>query len=68
MGIEATLLRKLKARNLNTAQDILTSTQLDLIEILEDVTETEIEAMVLAVSQHVAPPPARVSDSCYWHT
>ncbi|CAD7697991.1 unnamed protein product [Ostreobium quekettii] len=59
MGIEATLLSKLKARNLNTAQDVLTSTQLDLIEILEDVTETEIEALVLAVSKHVAPTPAR---------
>ena len=59
MNIDPAILQKLKSRRFGTARDLLTATQLELVEAL-DLSYDQVEQLLLHVSTCVAPQSATV--------
>ena len=60
MSIEPGVLQKLVNKRVSTARDLLSATQLELVEGL-DLSFEAVEQLIFHVCQHVAPSPSTVA-------
>lgn len=61
MNLDPCVAQRLKNKRFLTAKDVLTTTQLELVEAL-DLSYDQVDQLLLQVSTQVAPQPATVSD------
>ena len=59
MGIDPVVLQKLVNKRVSTAKDLLSATQLELVEGL-DLPFEAVEQLICHVCRHVAPSPSTV--------
>lgn len=62
MKLAPEMVAKLAERRVNTAQELLSLSRLDLLELLEDVCDSDIEEVVRSVSATVAGKPVTVRE------
>ncbi|KAK9807879.1 hypothetical protein WJX72_011994 [[Myrmecia] bisecta] len=61
MQLQPAVLQRLSERNITTARDLLLSTHIDLVEVL-DLNPDEVERLVQHVSSTIIPQPVTVLD------